>query len=106
MALTAHKTVQMFMRYIHNEDNPVRSAAEAVAARRREIIASAPTAPTPAAVLHDSAEEPLPSIPETAAPTRTSLGNYRPYRHRRDEDRSASPPIGHGTSPEPEAFND
>jgi integrase len=34
MSLTGHKTVTMFMRYVHAEDEPVRAAAEAVAARR------------------------------------------------------------------------
>lgn len=38
MALTAHKTVAMFMRYIHNENDPVRLAADTVAAQRRNII--------------------------------------------------------------------
>lgn len=33
MVLTAHKTVTMFMRYIHAEDYPVREAAELVANR-------------------------------------------------------------------------
>ena len=33
MALTAHKTVTMFMRYVHTEDDPIRAAAETVAAR-------------------------------------------------------------------------
>jgi len=37
MALTAHKTVTMFMRYVHTEDNPVREAAELVANRRLTI---------------------------------------------------------------------
>ncbi|WP_421722475.1 tyrosine-type recombinase/integrase [Alloalcanivorax xenomutans] len=37
MALTAHKTVTMFMRYVHVEDDPVREAAELVA-NRRQII--------------------------------------------------------------------
>ncbi len=37
MALTAHKTVAMFMRYVHTEDDPVRQAAELVANRRRTI---------------------------------------------------------------------
>ncbi|WP_368648366.1 tyrosine-type recombinase/integrase [Castellaniella ginsengisoli] len=37
MALTAHKTVAMFMRYVHTEDDPVRQAAELVAARRKTI---------------------------------------------------------------------
>ncbi|MFC3608507.1 tyrosine-type recombinase/integrase [Stutzerimonas tarimensis] len=38
MALTAHKTVAMFMRYVHTEDDPVRKAAELVASRRKSII--------------------------------------------------------------------
>ena len=37
MALTAHKTVVMFMRYVHTEDKPVRAAAELVANRRKTI---------------------------------------------------------------------
>ncbi|EMM5787307.1 tyrosine-type recombinase/integrase [Pseudomonas aeruginosa] len=37
MALTAHKTVAMFMRYVHIEDDPVRQAAELVANRRKTI---------------------------------------------------------------------
>ncbi|MFM0718893.1 site-specific integrase [Paraburkholderia strydomiana] len=37
MALTAHKTVVMFMRYVHTEDKPVREAAELVASRRKTI---------------------------------------------------------------------
>ena len=37
MALTAHKTVVMFMPYVHTEDKPVRDAAELVANRRKTI---------------------------------------------------------------------
>lgn len=37
MALTGHKTVAMFMHYIHTEDEPVRNAAGLVASRRRAI---------------------------------------------------------------------
>ncbi|MGH8786895.1 MAG: tyrosine-type recombinase/integrase [Cupriavidus necator] len=37
MALTAHKTVAMFMRYVHTEDDPVREAAELVASRRKML---------------------------------------------------------------------
>jgi len=40
MALTAHKTVTMFMRYVHTEDNPVREAAELVANRRKTITSA------------------------------------------------------------------
>jgi integrase len=39
MALTAHKTVAMFMRYVHTEDDPVRQAAELVANRRKTVVA-------------------------------------------------------------------
>ncbi|HCS08861.1 MAG TPA: integrase [Pseudomonas sp.] len=42
MALTAHKTVAMFMRYVHTEDAPVREAAELVANRRKTIIGARP----------------------------------------------------------------
>lgn len=38
MALTAHKTVAMFMRYVHTEDDPVRKAAELVTARRKLVV--------------------------------------------------------------------
>jgi len=48
MALTAHKTVTMFMRYVHTEDGPVRQAAELVANRRKSVVAG--TIATPASV--------------------------------------------------------
>jgi integrase len=38
MTLTAHKTVTMFMRYVHVEDDQVRAAAEIVADRRATIV--------------------------------------------------------------------
>jgi len=38
MALTAHKTVAMFMRYVHTEDKPVREVAEVVANRRKAVV--------------------------------------------------------------------
>lgn len=38
IALTAHKTVVMFMRYVHTEDKPVREAAELVANRRKSVV--------------------------------------------------------------------
>ena len=37
MKLTGHKTVAMFMHYVHTEDKPVRDAAELVASRRQAI---------------------------------------------------------------------
>lgn len=38
MALTAHKTAAMFIRYVHAEDNPVREAAERVTSLRKELV--------------------------------------------------------------------
>ncbi len=38
MALTAHKTVAMFMRDVHTEDDPVRKVAELVANRRKTVV--------------------------------------------------------------------
>lgn len=43
MALSAHKTVTMFMRYVHTEDDPVRAAAELVASRRKAVVSNHPT---------------------------------------------------------------
>ena len=48
MMLTAHKTVAMFMRYVHTEDGPVRQAAELVANRRKAVVAG--TIATPVSV--------------------------------------------------------
>lgn len=81
MALTAHKTAAMFMRYVHAEDDPVRAAAEKVANLRRETIGGIVLMPPQAA------------SQATAAPgrTRTSLGNYRPFRHRKEASRPIPP---------------
>lgn len=43
MALTTHKTVTMFMRYVHTEDDPIRAADDAVAQRRLTLIGGAPS---------------------------------------------------------------
>lgn len=101
MALTAHKTVTMFMRYVHTEDDPIRAAAETVAARRRSVVAGAPVTEPPSEEVADaSAVTPItiapsrpagPRDPARAGSTKTAMGNYRPYRGRRDEDRSAPP---------------
>jgi integrase len=81
MALTAHKTVTMFMTYVHTEDDPVRAAAEKVANLRRNTIDSqAPATPPVTASAIESGEQ-----------TRTSQGNYRPYRHRKHQMRDVPP---------------
>lgn len=74
MTLTAHKTVAMFMRYVHVEDDQVRSAAEVVANRRAGIIRSKGRAPSP---WLNRPLETLPAggkvIPEAANQTVSSL---------------------------------
>src|SRR6266446_9919140 len=50
MVLTAHKTVTMFMRYVHTEDDPIRAAAETVALRRQILIGGSPAVTTPAPI--------------------------------------------------------
>jgi integrase len=105
MALTAHKTVTMFMRYVHTEDGPVRAAAEAVAQRRLSLIggtsATPASVPVPKPVIAPPSIAPEPverssmadkklRCPEDGKYTsRTKLGNYRPFRHR--ENRAVPP---------------
>jgi integrase len=105
MALTAHKTVAMFMRYIHNEDDPVRSAADVVAARRRSVVGSnapaiivpepelievVPTvAPQPTGEARPSG--PAAGIEDGKYKSRTKAGNYRPFRHRKGDNRAIPP---------------
>ena len=38
MALTAHKVVVMFTRYLRTEDDPVKAAADVLANRRKAIV--------------------------------------------------------------------
>ena len=102
MALTAHKTVTMFMRYVHTEDDPVRAAADAVAFRRQGLIgggvatvaaksASAPIiAPETAAESTAEGDKPL-GLEDANYRSRTKLGNYRPFRHRRGLNRAVPP---------------
>ena len=106
MALTAHKTVTMFMRYVHTEDDPVRAAAEAVTQRRMNVIGAEPQ--PPAAPLPVTELPPIAPVVKTTPATsgadgkplgvedgryisRTRLGNYRPFRHRSGENRAAPP---------------
>ena len=114
MALTAHKTVAMFMRYVHTEDDPVRMAADAVAANRRSVVGGIiPVAPAPIELVVDNDvvaenEEEIASLgavasqagqPASPPPgfedgnytSRTKLGNYRPFRHRAGDNRAVPP---------------
>jgi integrase len=102
MVLTAHKTVTMFMRYVHTEDDPVRAAADVVAFRRQGLIGDAVATAAP-----NSAPAPI-AAPETVAEltaegtkplgfedgnygSRTKLENYRPFRHRGGPNRAVPP---------------
>jgi hypothetical protein len=103
MALTAHKTVTMFMRYVHTEDDPVRAAADAVAIRRQGLIggavAAAATKSAPAPIIAPEtvaestaeADRPL-GFEDDTYRSRTKLGNYRPFRHRGGPNRDV--PLG------------
>lgn len=75
MALTAHKTVTMFMRYVHTEDDPVRAAAELVASRRKAVIGSRPIAPA--------------DVPEPVADISGATPAYQVFRHRKGKNRPA-----------------
>jgi Phage integrase family. len=78
MALTAHKTAAMFMRYVHAEDDPIRAAAEKVARVRKEAIKDMNEGSSNVSTLPSD----IPASLATPA-GRTSLGNYRPFRHRK-----------------------
>ena len=74
MALTAHKTVTMFMRYVHPEDEAVRAAADLVAARRQDLTGS---------TQHQGDLSHLDRPALALPPPRTAVGAYRPLRRTR-----------------------
>jgi hypothetical protein len=106
MALTAHKTVTMFMRYVHTEDAPVRAAADAVTQRRLSLVGGAQPSPSPLPGTLEPGEPPTVAAaveagasavsPDEGAlglkgrkgTSRTGVENYRPFRHRSGENRS------------------
>lgn len=108
MALTAHKTVTMFMRYVHAEDDTVRAAAETVTERRMQLLGikhrppeplGEPILESPSPDVQPIAPSPLLLAPEEKPPgfedgkysSRTRLGNYRPFRHRSGKNRAIPP---------------
>jgi integrase len=112
MALTAHKTVTQFMRYVHTEDDQVRMAADAVASRRVAIVTGAAKASKADAAADtppegDAEPEILPGIEARLPPpgledgkynSRTKLGNYRPFRHRTGQNREIPPGTKHAAT--------
>ncbi|MDH7799842.1 integrase [Beijerinckia sp. GAS462] len=105
MALTAHKTVTMFMRYVHTEDEPIRAAAEAVAHRRQSLLGSAQLPATAPVLVEPPIATPIVAAPAQAQDSggkppgfedgryhsSTRLGNYRPFRHRAGDNRTSPP---------------
>jgi integrase len=103
MALTAHKTVTMFMRYVHNEDDPIRAAAETVAQRRQTLIEAvspqisspgskaAGLSPTPLASPSEVTISKPPILDDGQYTSRAKLGNYQPFRHRAGHNRAIPP---------------
>jgi len=100
MALTAHKTATMFMRYVHTEDEPIREAAETVASRRRKIVQGVASAADvdllqrPPIEPARAAAAAAPRAIKTMVDSRSAsigVGNYRPYRNRNGENRPAPP---------------
>ena len=76
MVLTAHKTVTMFMRYVHTEDNPVRAAADAVALRRQSLIGGVVAVPGPEPA-HETSLVPPFIAPEGRVPASDSCSGHR-----------------------------
>lgn len=112
MALTAHKPVTMFKRYVHTEDDSIRAAAETVANRRRSVVGRAPSPAPPAAEIPAGAaatpfmRAKAPTAParllgleDVAYTSRTKMGNYRPYRKRKGENRAEPPKARRGAEP-------
>ncbi len=90
MKLTAHKTVAMFMRYVHTEDEFVRAAAETIALRRKKAIEG--NADDESAILVSStvfSSDSSASGQERADAEQPQMEPkcYRPFRHRKGENR-------------------
>jgi integrase len=90
MALTAHKTVTMFMRYVHVEDDPVRAAAEKVAIQRQSVVESRQSQ-EPAGIDQRHCEAADEIGKDSRYISRVAVGNYRPYRNRKVRNRAAPP---------------
>jgi len=85
MAMTGHKTVDMFLRYVHPDEKRVRKSVEKVSAQRRKLVNSR---------LLNVTETQVDIAPASPAQpiSGTAQGNYRPYRRRKGENRE--PPEG------------
>jgi integrase len=95
MVLTAHKTVTMFMRYVHVEDDPVRAAAEKVATQRQSVVESRHSQES-ADIDQRQGDGTVEIGTDGGSVSRVAVGNYRPYRNRKGRNRAAPPGSGTG----------
>ncbi len=94
MALTAHKTVAMFMRYVHTEDDPMKAAADVVANRRKAIVEQLQSRQLEQGKCGHAHEHEVgsPVVGEDGRyQSRVAVGAYRPFRHRNGKNRATPP---------------
>jgi len=75
MAMTGHKTVEMFLRYVHPDEKRFRKSVEKVSAQRRKLVSHA--------CLAEANEGGTKIVSPQQCESRTAQGNYRPYRKRK-----------------------
>jgi integrase len=95
MAMTGHKTVEMFLSYVHPDEQRVRKSVEKVSAERRKLINSSQNAVADQEVINHAASS-------VGSGSLTARGNYRPYRKRTGFHREA-PPGSRSASPSSDA---
>jgi hypothetical protein len=95
MAMTGHKTVEMFLSYVHPDEQRVRKSVEKVCAERRKLIDSSQHAVADQEVINHGASG-------VGSGSPTARGNYRPYRKRTGFNREA-PPGSRSACPSSEA---
>jgi integrase len=81
MAMTGHRSIAMYLRYVHPDEKRIKKSADKVSAQRRKLVG------TPSPVQFTAAN---PSTHAQVA-TLTAQGNYRPYRKRKGANREAPP---------------
>jgi hypothetical protein len=88
MAMTGHKSIAMYLRYVHPDEKRIKKSADKVSAQRRKLVG------TPSPIQSNAAD---PSTHAQVA-TLTAQGNYRPYRKRKGANREAPPDSRSGIS--------
>ncbi len=84
MAMTGHKTVEMFLRYVHPDEERIRRSVAKVGGLRRKVVSSS-------IVIAARERVVTPSETTGSCTPRTAQGNYRPYRNRNGANRPKPP---------------